>query len=255
MIYKTVILEERDGVALITLNRPDELNSVNREMRTEILDVLKNLEDNSNIKVVIVTGAGRAFCAGADINELKEARKDPELQKFINKTLFTMTKAYYEFEKPIIGAINGVSAGDGSQWVLAFDINIASDKASFGWPATYLGLLCPYGLIRLPVEVNRYRAKEVLMTRRYISAEEAVQWGFVSKVVPYDDLLDTAFELADEIKQMPPLSLKAIKKAVNWGMGGYELAEHIMISLQCSDDAEEGITAFLEKRKPIFTGR
>jgi len=93
------------------------------------------------------------------------------------------------------------------------------------------------------------------MTRRYVSAEEAVQWGFVSKVVPSVDLLDAAFELADEIKQMPPLSLRAIKKAVNCGMGGYELAEHAMNSLQYSDDAEEGITAFLEKRKPIFKGR
>jgi len=141
MAYKTVILEKRDGVALLTLNRPEELNSVNREMRTEILDVLKDLEDNPKVKVIIVTGAGRAFCAGADINELKGVKKDPDIRNFINKTLFTMTKAYYEFEKPIIGAINGISSGDGSQWVLAFDINIASDKARFGWPATYLGLL------------------------------------------------------------------------------------------------------------------
>jgi len=97
--------------------------------------------DNKHLKVLIMTGAGRAFCAGADINEFKESGKDPAFQRFLNKKLIEMARAYYEFEKPVIGAINGVSAGDGSQWVLAFDLNVASEKARFGWPATYLGIL------------------------------------------------------------------------------------------------------------------
>jgi len=141
MDYKTVILERKDGVAVLTLNRPDVLNSVNMEMRSEILNILDSLERDSSVRVLVVTGAGRAFCAGADINEFKESGKDPEMQKFLNKKLIAMARAFYEFEKPIIGAINGVSAGDGSQWVLAFDLNVASEKARFGWPATYLGIL------------------------------------------------------------------------------------------------------------------
>jgi enoyl-CoA hydratase/carnithine racemase len=141
MNYKTVILERKDGVAVLTLNRPDVLNSVNIEMRSEILEILDNLEKDPDVRVLIVTGAGRAFCAGADINELKESREDPTMQKFSNKKLIAMARAFYEFEKPIIGAINGVSAGDGAQWVLAFDLNVASEKARFGWPATYLGIL------------------------------------------------------------------------------------------------------------------
>jgi enoyl-CoA hydratase/3-hydroxyacyl-CoA dehydrogenase len=111
------------------------------EMRSEILGILDDLEKDPGVKVLIVTGAGRGFCAGADINEFAEGAKDPELQDRVNKALMVMAKAYYEFEKPVIGAINGVSAGDGSQWALAFDINVASEKAKFGWPATYLGIL------------------------------------------------------------------------------------------------------------------
>jgi len=135
MDYKTVILEKKDGVAVLTLNRPDVLNSVNMEMRSEIAGILDELEADSAIRLLIVTGVGRAFCSGADINELKDK------EKFSGNKLINMAKLFYDFEKPIIGAINGVSAGDGSQWALAFDLNIASEKARFGWPATYLGIL------------------------------------------------------------------------------------------------------------------
>jgi len=141
MEYKTVILEKKDGAAVLTLNRPDKFNAVNMEMRSEILGILDDLEKDPEVRVLVVTGTGRAFCAGADINELAAAGKDPELQNTLNKSLMEMARAYYEFEKPVIGAINGVSAGDGSQWALAFDLNIASEKARFGWPATYLGIL------------------------------------------------------------------------------------------------------------------
>jgi enoyl-CoA hydratase/carnithine racemase len=135
MDYKTVVLEKKDGIAVLTLNRPDVLNSVNMEMRSEIAGILDELETDSAIRVLIVTGAGRAFCSGADINEFKDK------EKFSGNKLINMAKLFYDFEKPIIGAINGVSAGDGSQWALAFDLNIASEKARFGWPATYLGIL------------------------------------------------------------------------------------------------------------------
>ncbi len=141
MEYKTVILEQKDGTAVLTLNRPNKLNAVNMEMRSEILGILDDLGKDPGVKVLIVTGAGRGFCAGADINEFAEGARDPELQDRVNRALMIMAKAYYEFEKPVIGAINGVSAGDGAQWTLAFDINIASEKARFGWPATYLGIL------------------------------------------------------------------------------------------------------------------
>lgn len=141
MAYETVILTKEDGVAVLTLNRPDKLNAVNMKMREEILGILGDLETDNEIRALIVTGNGRGFCSGADINEFAAGIDDEELQATINEQLLLMAKSFYEFEKPIIGAINGVAAGDGSQWALAFDLNIASDKAKFGWPASALGIL------------------------------------------------------------------------------------------------------------------
>jgi len=220
-------------------------------MRLEFLDLLDELRVDDEVRVLVVTGAGRGFCAGADISEFggntAESRKKQARVK-------DMIRDIYEFEKPIIGAINGVSAGDGSQWALAFDLNVASEKARFAWPATRLGILCPYGIIRLPREVGRFRAKEVLMTCRFLSAEEAYQWGLVTKVVPHEKLMDEASALAHEIAKMPPLSIKAIKEAVNRGMDGYEYASQVMANLQRTEDFKEGTRAFMEKREPVFKG-
>jgi enoyl-CoA hydratase len=138
MQFETLLVDKMDGVAVITLNRPKKLNAVSLEMRLEFLDLLDNLAVDDEVRVVVVTGAGRAFCAGADISEFQK-----ETGEFKEKQLRTkdMVKQIYEFEKPIIGAINGVSAGDGSQWLLAFDLNVASEKARLAWPATRLGIL------------------------------------------------------------------------------------------------------------------
>ncbi|MBN1613739.1 MAG: enoyl-CoA hydratase/isomerase family protein [Deltaproteobacteria bacterium] len=141
MNYETILVEKKDGIAVITLNRPEKLNAVNGKMRQEVVEVLDDLERDDAIRVVIFTGAGRGFCAGADISEFAESDKDASVQGKINKGMLMMARHIYDFEKPVIGAINGVSAGDGSQWALAFDLNIASEKARFGWPATALGIL------------------------------------------------------------------------------------------------------------------
>lgn len=252
MEYRTLLVEKKDQVALITLNRPEKLNAVNLEMRSELLHLLDDLEVDDEVRVVIVTGAGRAFCAGADISEF--GKDDRESRKQGARAIGTV-KRIYEFEKPIIGAINGVAVGDGSQWLLAFDLNIASEKARLAWPATRLGILCPYGIIRLPSEVGRFRAKELLMTNKYLSAEEAYQWGLVTKVVPQEKLMDAAMELANEIKKMPPLSIRAIKEAVNRGMEGYEYARQVITNLSRTEDAMEGALAFMEKREPHFQGK
>ena len=138
MQYKTILLEKKDGVVIITLNRPERLNAINLEMRLEFLDALTEAEIDGEVSVVVVTGAGRAFCSGADISRFGE--ETPELRKQRARTK-DMVKQIYEFEKPIIGAINGISAGDGSQWLLAFDLNVASENARLAWPATRLGIL------------------------------------------------------------------------------------------------------------------
>ena len=138
MKYETILVEKRDGIAIITLNRPDKLNAVNLEMRLEVLDTLDELEVDEETRVVIFTGAGRAFCAGAEVSRFGEDNIELRKQQARTKN---MVRRIYEFEKPIIGAINGISAGDGSQWLLAFDLNVVSEKAKLAWPATKLGIL------------------------------------------------------------------------------------------------------------------
>jgi enoyl-CoA hydratase/carnithine racemase len=138
MEYETIMVEKRNEVTIITLNRPEKMNAVNLEMRLEILALLDELEVDDEVRVLIVTGAGRAFCAGADISTFGEDSIDLRKQQARTKD---MIRRIYEFEKPIIGAINGVSAGDGSQWLLAFDLNVAVENTKIAWPATRLGIL------------------------------------------------------------------------------------------------------------------
>jgi len=251
MEYKTILLDKRDGIAIITLNRPEKLNAVNIEMRLEFLNALDELEIDDDIRVVIVTGAGRAFCAGADISTF-EADASKMRRNLVN--LKREPQRILGFEKPIIGAINGVAAGEGSQWLLQFDLMVASEKATIAWPATSLGMACPYGIIRLASEVGRFRAKEALMTSKFLTAEEAYQWGLVSKVVPHEKLMDAVVELANQIKNMPPISIRTIKEAVNRGLEGYEYTYQAAVNQQLTDDFKEGVQAFLEKRQPHFRG-
>jgi 2-(1,2-epoxy-1,2-dihydrophenyl)acetyl-CoA isomerase len=140
-MYETIVLEKENGTAILTLNRPEKLNAVNMTMRSEILAALSDIESDEGVKVLIVTGSGREFCAGADVNEFAVGVEDVQIQQTINKKPLVMPRAFYDFEKPVLGAINGVAAGEGAQWALAFDLNIASEKAKFAWPATYLGIL------------------------------------------------------------------------------------------------------------------
>jgi len=252
MRYETILMEKKDGIAIITFNRPEKLNAVNAKMRAEFLQRLDELELDDDIRVVIVTGAGRAFSAGADITTFEA---DPErLRKGLLK-LKREPLRILGFDRPIIGAVNGVAAGEGAQWLLQFDLLVASDRAKLAWPATSLGIACPYGIIRLASEVGRFRAKEALMTSKYLTAEEAFQWGLVTKVVPHEKLMDAAIELADKIKKMPPLAIRSIKEAVNRNLEGYEYAYQTMLSLFLTEDAREGIQAFIEKREPRFRGR
>jgi enoyl-CoA hydratase len=141
MNYAEVKVEKRDGISILTLNRPDKLNAVNQRMREEILEILDEHENDKDSKVLIFTGVGKAFSSGQDIDELKRNQNDLEGQRQANECGFLLPQRIYKFQKTTIGAINGVAAGDGAQWVLAFDLNVASEDARFGWVATALGLV------------------------------------------------------------------------------------------------------------------
>ena len=253
MQRKVILVEKKDGIAIITFNRPDKLNAVNAELKSEFFNALDELEVDDEVKVVIVTGAGNAFCAGADIAEFQT---DPdEIRKRFLSSVKREPPRILSFGKPIIGAVNGVASGGGTQWLLQFDLIVASERAKFSWPATKLGILCPYAIIRLASEVGRFRAKEALMTCKYLTAEEAYQWGLITRVVPHDQLMSTAVELANTIKKMPPLSIRSIKEAINRGLEGYEYAYQTIMNLALTEDFQEGVKAFIEKREPKFKGK
>lgn len=135
---ETIVCEKGSGIAVVTLNRPQKRNAVTVAMKERMLDILDELEADDEVKVVVVTGAGKAFCAGADIGEFEQRKSEDTVSRLRKKH---MLRRIYEFEKPIIGAINGAAAGEGSQWLLAFDMNVAAEEATLSWPATRLGTL------------------------------------------------------------------------------------------------------------------
>jgi enoyl-CoA hydratase/carnithine racemase len=261
--YETLLYKVEDGVATVTLNRPDRMNTLGGTMKPDLWDVFtqRMLEDRS-IRCVVLTGAGeRAFCAGADIKERAGNRPPPAEYFARQKFTHDLTRAIENFERPVIAAINGVALGGGMEFALCADIRIAADHARFGLPEVNLGVLpAAGGTQRAPRLIGESRAKELMYTGRMMLADEALSCGLVSKVVPQADLMNTAMTLAREIAQKPPLSVSFIKNAVNTGMqvgmdAGLEYERLGAAMLIDSDDRKEGMAAFLEKRSPDFKGR
>ncbi|ASM75002.1 MULTISPECIES: enoyl-CoA hydratase/isomerase family protein [Roseobacteraceae] len=261
--YETLIYDRADnGVATITLNRPDRMNTLGGAMKPELYDVFQNVMLNDRgIRCVILTGAGdRAFCAGADIKE--RAGNRPPRAEYYAKQKFThdLTCLIETFERPVIAAINGVALGGGLEIALCADIRFAADHAKLGLPEVNLGVLpAAGGTQRLPRLIGAPLAKELMFTGRHIKAEEAMALGIVSRVVPLADLMQGARNLADEIAAKPPLSVAFIKQAVNSGLQvgmleGLEYERFGAAMIMDSADRTEGMNAFLEKRKPVFRG-
>lgn len=248
--YTTLQLEIKDGIAILTLNRPEKLNAVTEELEAELERALDELERREDVRVVILTGAGKAFSAGQDVNVLctDPAATRRELQKLKRPALLF-------FEKPIIAAVNGVAAGAGADFVLMCDMVVASEHARFSFPGAKLGIACPYALIRLAEEIGRAKAKELLMTGDWLSAQEALGLRLINKVVPSEQVMDAAMELAEKVKRSAPLSVRVVKEALNRTLGGFEYSYEVMVDLMYSQDRLEGMRAFLEKREPSFKGR
>ena len=252
MKSKTILLNKENNVALITFNQPKKVNVITAEVEGELNQVLNDIAVDDNIRVVILTGSGTTFCAGHDISTFES---DPAVIRGNLRALKILHPKLAHFRKVVIAAVNGIAAGDGADIALMCDIIIASEKASFSFPGAKLGIVCPYGLIRLADEIGRAKAKELLITGDSIDAKEALDIGLVSKVVPPERLMDAAFELARKIKKRAPISVEAIKEGINRGLGGYEYSYETMVDLMSTDDSKEGAHAFLEKREPRFKGR
>jgi len=204
--YNTIIVEKQNPVGIITLNRPEKLNAMNLEMKNEIFDALSEMEVDDDIKAVILTGAGRAFSAGHDNDDPLE-----NMPEFVSlkeeELLFTL-------DKPTIAAVHGYTLGDAMQQALLCDIVIASENAILGFIGPKVGALCYGAFTVLPAIVGRHKANELLFTCDQFSAEEGYRIGLVNKVVPHDELISAAIEMARKIAQWPPASIKYTKRAM-----------------------------------------
>ncbi len=260
MSYKNILFEvKEDGVALLTINRPEALNALNPETLEEIDMVLDSIEKNGNVKVLVITGAGdKSFIAGADIKEFP--KMNPlQAYKFAEKG----QRVFFRLEAlpiPVIACVNGFALGGGCELAMSCDFIYASDKAKFGQPEINLGIIPGFGgTQRLARLVGRAKAKELCMTGEMISAEEAKNIGLVAKVFPSEKLLEETLKIASALAQKSQIALRAIKKVIDEGVGmdlrsGCALEANAFGFVFASEDAKEGVSAFIEKRKPNFKG-
>lgn len=259
MESEAVKLSYDNGVAFITIDRPP-VNALNLEVLSELSEVLRNLEKRAEPMVVVITGKGeKAFVAGADIVEISGLTR--ETGRSLSRTGHGVYDELSAFPWPMIAGISGLCLGGGMELALACDIRIAADNARFGQPEVNLGIIPGWGgTQRLPRLVGTGFARELIFTGRIIGAEEALRIGLVNQVVPCEDLRNTCMELAKTILGKAPLAVKMAKRAINEGVKvsleeGLELEEKYFGELSASDDMKEGTSAFLEKRKPEFTGK
>ena len=260
MAYQTLRFETEGHLGILTLNRPERLNAISKAMSGELAELVGHLEVTPDIRVLIVTGEGRAFCAGADIKERVENADDFSVQR----TSIQISPTFRRLERlpqVSIAAINGPAAGGGLELALACDLRIASTESRMALPEVTLGILPGAGgTQRLPRLVGPARAKEMMLFGSFVDATKAMEWGIVNELADPNELMAKAREWAGVLLERPPLSLANIKGAVNTAMDvdldtGIQYEQRCSTILAMSEDRREGYQAFVEKRKPIFTGR
>lgn len=258
-MFNTLLFDLKDGIAFVTVNRPDRLNALTNEVITELGQVARQAGTDSSIRAVILTGTGnKAFIAGADITEL--AQVDVELARELSRKGSNIFRLFERLQKPVIAAVNGFALGGGCELALACHVRIASENAKFGQPEVKLGTTPGYGgTVRLPRLIGKGRAIELLTTGAMIDAAEAYRIGLVNRVVPLDRLLGETEALARAMLEQGPLAVGACLALVDEQEdlsleAALERESELFSSLAATADFREGTRAFLEKRKPIFTG-
>ncbi len=249
-----VLLENpSEYVTLLRLNRPEALNALNCALKKKLADIFTELAEDSKVRVVVITGNEKSFAAGADIKEMYNV-------DMVLKKLHLLWKPIMEFPKPLIAAVNGYALGGGCELAMHSDIIIAGESAKFGQPEVKLGIIPGAGgTQRLTRTVGKFKAMKFLLTGNFISSKEAFEMGLVSEIVPDNMVLSQAIELAKKIAKKPPLAVMQIKEAVLYGQD-IPIERALIIErksfqlLFSSKDQKEGLSAFLEKRKPIFRG-
>jgi len=255
MAFETLIYDKGDGIAVLTLNRPDSLNSVNTKMQAEMKEVWGDIEQDKSIRVVIITGGEKCFSAGADIRE----QFPPGVSRPSSRDQF---KKIEDFDRPSIAAISGYCLGGGLELALCCDLRIASETTQFGLVELKVGVVPGAGgMQRLPRTIGITRAKEMLYLAERIDAQEAYRIGLVSRVVPVVSLMDEAKKMASTMLDMPPHGIQIAKRCVNEGMQmdlqsalkfGVDFAAQEMSTPLARENMAEGRKAFAEKRKPVF---
>ena len=257
MEFNNILMNKNDNVAIVTINRPKQLNALNKETISDLNQSLSALKDDRNIKCVIITGSGeKAFVAGADIKEFAHfgIEQGKELARSGQENLFDYIE---NFPKPVIAAINGFALGGGLELAMACHFRIASENARMGLPEVSLGVIPGYGgTQRLPQLIGKGKAMELITTAKMMNADEALQYRLVNYVVSLDELIDKAIKLAAAISNNSPQAINSAIKAVNAGfetnVDGYEKEIEEFGNCFGSDEFKEGTSAFMEKRKANF---
>ncbi len=252
--------EVKNGVAIVTINRPKILNILDLDVLAEFSSILDELKDDDSANIIVITGAGeKAFCCGDDVKPMLTL--DPKLaREWVTIGQQTLHKVE-EFEKPIIAAINGYTVGGGMELALACDFRVASEKAKFGLPEVKLGVTCSFGgLQRLPRLVGTGMAKWLAISGRIIDAQEAYRIGMVEFITPHEELMDTVMKLAAEINEKSPIAVRLTKAVINHGQDmdmrtANKYEAFVMGTCYATEDQREGMAAFVDKRPPVFTGK
>ncbi len=260
MDLRTILLTESDRVATLTFNRPEKRNAISYELIDEMFLALAAVE-RSDAEVLIITGAGMAFCAGMDLDNLRAiTTRSPAQNLSDSETMAKLFRDVYEFPKPTIAAVNGAAIGGGCGIATLCDFTVASEEAKFGYTEVKIGFLPAIVSSFLVQQVGEKRTRDLLMTGRIFSAEEAKQLGMVTDVVSGEQLMEWARELAGTLRQASPASLRATKRLLS-GFAKDVLDRRLALAVEenarirSTDDFREGITAFLEKRKPHWSGK
>ena len=259
MKFDTIILEKKGLIQTLIFNRPQELNKITYPLIEEVNIALKQLRNDEEARVLIITGAGKAFTVGADL-QLVQQFDYLQMRKFLGAILDILTQVE-DLEIPVIAAINGPAIGGGFELICSCDFRIASDSAVLSFPEIKLGSV-PGGSAtsRLLRIVGQTKAAEITMLGNNITAQEALAMNLVNKVVPPDQVMNAALELAEELAKRPPLALKLTKKALNIGFdtdvkSSRRFGLEAMTLTNATNDMREGLAAFLEKRQPVFKGK
>jgi enoyl-CoA hydratase len=257
LTYQNILVTKEGSIGIVQLNRPSALNALSFELMAELVKALEELDGDQAVRVIILTGNERAFAAGADLKEMSQAGP----VDLILGRRFELWDRIGKIAKPIIAAVSGYCLGGGNELAMSCDMIIASENATFGQPEVNVGIMPGAGgTQRLIRAVGKYKAMEMILTGKPITAQEAYRVGLVNRVVPTESLMDEAKKIANEIASKPPISIRAAKEAILKAQDtalevGLDFERKSFYMLFATEDGKEGMKAFLEKRKPNFKGK